>query len=235
MKWRGLEAAEPAVPTTTLFEELEQRRALAEKYVPVATQEVHRRSIAELQQSGLVDRILPVGAKAPTFELPDQDGKPVGSSTLLSRGRLLICFFRGRWCPFCLAQMEAMNHLFPAIRQAGASLVGIAPQTVKQCFFMHDQHQLKFPLLSDSGNQVARQFGLVYKVPEYQQNIYRSTFTNLPFINGEPSWELPIPATFILEPDGTAQFASADPDYTRRSEPADLLRKLTEAPQDSDT
>ena len=72
MKWRGLEAAEPAVPTTTLFEELEQRRALAEKYVPAATQEVHRRSIDELKQSGLVNRILPVGAKAPTFELPDQ-------------------------------------------------------------------------------------------------------------------------------------------------------------------
>ncbi len=125
--------------------------------------------------------------------------------------------------------MEAMNRALPAIQQAGAVVVGVSPQSVKQCFFMHDQHQLKFPLLSDRGNHLSRQFGLVYQVPPYQRNIYSSTFTNLPFINGEPSWELPIPATYILERDGTVMCASADPDYTRRPEPAVLVQELTQA------
>jgi peroxiredoxin len=91
---------------------------------------------------------------------------------------------------------------------------------------MHDQHKLRFPLLSDAGNQVARQFGLTYRVPEFQQVVYRRAFVNLPFVNGDESWELPIPATFILDRDGTILYASANEDYTERPEPADLVEFL---------
>ena len=145
---------------------------------------------------------------------------------LLSKGRLVICFFRGRWCPFCVGQLEAMNLLVPQIEQAGACLVAISPQTVQQSFFMADQHKLRFPLLSDVGNQVARQFGLVYRVPDDQQAIYRRAFVNLPFANGDQSWELPIPATFIVDSDGTILYASADEDYAQRPEPREILQRL---------
>jgi peroxiredoxin len=91
---------------------------------------------------------------------------------------------------------------------------------------MHDQHKPGFPLLSDVGNKVAREFGLAYCIPEYQQAIYKRVFVNLPTVNGDDGWELPIPATFILERDGTVLFASADEDYTKRPEPADLVRVL---------
>ena len=105
--------------------------------------------------------------------------------------------------------------VLPQIEQAGATLVAISPQTVKQSFFMHDQHKLRFPLLSDAGNKVARQFGLTYRVPAAQEAVYRRAFVNLPFTNGDESWELPIPATYILDRDGTVLFASANEDYTR--------------------
>jgi peroxiredoxin len=144
---------------------------------------------------------------------------------LLAEGRLVLCFIRGRWCPFCVGQMEAMNLIVPEIERAGAALIAVSPQTVKQSFFMHDQHRLRFPLLSDAGNQVARQFGLTYRVPELQAEVYRRAFVNLPFANGDESWELPIPATYILDPDGTVLYASANEDYTERPEPADILRE----------
>jgi peroxiredoxin len=150
----------------------------------------------------------------------------VSLAELLRRGRLVLCFFRGRWDPFCCGQMEAMNRIVPEIEAAWASLVAISPQTVKQSFFMADQHRLRFALLSDAGNQVARQFGLVYRLPDEQQAIYRRAFVNLPFINGDESWELAIPATYILERDGTVLFASADEDYTERPEPAEILEQL---------
>ena len=92
---------------------------------------------------------------------------------------------------------------------------------------MHDQHKLRFPLLSDPGNQVARQFGLVYRVPEYEQAIYQRAFVNLPLANGDDSWELPIPATFIIDRDGSVLYVSANPDYTDRPEPAEILQALT--------
>ena len=102
-------------------------------------------------------------------------------------------------------------------------MVAISPQTEKQAFFMRDQHRLAFPILVDARNEVARRFGLVYRVPEEQQGLYRSTFVNLPFTNGDPSWELPIPATFVVDSDGTILYASANEDYTERPEPLDIL------------
>jgi peroxiredoxin len=119
-----------------------------------------------------------------------------------------------------------MNLVLPDIQQAEANLIAISPQTVKQSFFMHDQHKLRFPPLSDTGNQVARKFGLSYQVPELQQAVYRRAFVNLPFTNGDESWDLPIPATFILNRNRTILYASANEDYTERPEPAAIVEFL---------
>ncbi len=203
-----------------------ERKELIAKYVPPETQAIHAAAVAELKSSNLAQSILPTGAKAASFELPDHDGNLVRSSDLLSRGRLVICFIRGRWCPFCVGQMEALNLVLPLIDNAGASLVAISPQTVKQSYFMHHQHKLRFPLLSDAGNKLARQFGLTYRVPAAQEAVYRRAFVNLPFTNGDDSWELPIPATFIVHRDGKILYASTNEDYTERPEPGDILRVL---------
>jgi len=226
MKWRSLEECNPALDTRPLRDILAERKGLIAKYVPAETQEIHAQAVAALQGRCLAANILPVGAKAPAFELRDHDGKMVSSSDLLAKGRLVLCFIRGRWCPFCVGQMEAMNLVLPQIAQAGASLVAISPQIVKQAYFMHDQHNLHFPLLADSGNKVARLFVLTYRVPELQEAVYRRAFVNLPFTNGDESWELPIPATFILERDGTVLYASGNEDYTERPEPSDIVVAL---------
>jgi peroxiredoxin len=226
MKWRSLEESTPDTDARPLRDILADRKELIAKYVPTETQAIHAQAVAELKQRHLAANILPVGAKAPAFELSDHDGKIISSFDLLAKGRLVLCFIRGRWCPFCVGQMEAMNLILPQIVQAGASLVAISPQTVKQSFFMHDQHKLRFPLLSDAGNKVARQFGLTYRVPSQQEDVYRRAFVNLPFTNGDESWELPIPATYILERDGTVLYASADEDYTERPEPAEIVGSL---------
>lgn len=226
MKWRSLDEASATRGIPSLRDELRERKRLIAKYVPPETQAVHSKVIADLKRSGIEQRILPVGAKASVFELRDQNGKQVSCSDLLTKGRLVICFVRGRWCPFCVGQLEAMNLILPQIKPAGANLVAISPQTVPQSFFMADQHRLQFPLLSDSANRIARQFGIVYRVPEEQQAIYRRAFINLPFVNGDGSWQLPIPATYILDRDGTALFACVDADYTRRPEPAEILTYL---------
>lgn len=226
MKWRSLEEAKPGRLAATLREELEERKALAAQYIPADVQGINRQAVEQLCAGGVAERIFPVGAGMPHFDLPDQDGHLVSSAELLLRGRLVICFFRGRWCPFCVAQLEAMNAALEQIQRSGASLVAISPQTVNQSFFMRDQHRLRFPLLSDSSNQVARKFGLVYPISPEQKAVYSRTFVNLPFLNGDSSWELPLPATYIVERNGTVLYAYADPDYTRRPEPADLVRLL---------
>jgi len=226
MKWRSLDEKTGGPDTRLLREIFAERKEKVAQYVPAATLALHARIIAELKAQGLAAHSPSVGAKAPEFSLRDHNGKAVSSPELLRQGPLVLCFFRGRWDPFCCGQMEAMNRVLPDIEAAGGGLLAISPQTVKQSFFMADQHGLRFPLLSDAGNQVARQFGLVYRVPEEQQAIYRRAFINLPFINGDESWELPIPATYVLDRDGTVLFASANADYTERPEPTEIVERL---------
>ena len=226
MKWRSLDEASQSSDLRPLLDIFAERKELIAKYVPQETRDIHARVVAELKASGLAKRALSVGSRAPVFALNDSNEKPVSSVALLAQGPLVVFFIRGRWCPFCVGQMEAMNLIAPQIQQSGASLVAISPQTVKQSYFMYDQHKLRFPLLSDAGNSVARQFGLVYKVPDYQQALYKRVFVNLPHVNGDESWEMPIPATFIVGTDGVVKGRFVDPDYRKRMPVENIIAAL---------
>ena len=234
MKWRSLQESSPESGPRRLYEIYAERRELIARYVPAEIQSSHARVVEDLKQSGIAQRTLREGDSAPGFELPNQAGVMVRSRDLLSRGALVVCFIRGRWCPFCVGQMEAMNAIVPDLEQLSASLVAISPQNTHQSFLMADQHKLGFPLLSDRDNQVSRKFGLVYQVPEYQQEVYRRAFVNLPFIHGVNTWELPIPATFVIGATAAGcetpriLFSLASPDYTERVEPTDLLLKMAQ-------
>jgi peroxiredoxin len=229
MKWRSLNESTPGADVRPLREIYAERKELIAKYVPADVQAVHTRTVISLKSQELAARALKafgVGAKTPAFELPDHNGKLVSSANLLAGGRLVILFIRGRWCPFCVGQMEAMSSIAAEIGASGASLIAVSPQKEKQAFFMHDQHKLAFPLLVDAHNQLARQFGLVYRVPEEQRALYSRTFVNLAFANGDSSWELPIPATFVVDRDGSILYASANEDYTDRPEPLEVLEAV---------
>ena len=225
MKWRSLEEVSET-DFRPLREIYAERKELIAKYVPAEKQAIHSKVVAELKQQNTATKALKTGTQAPSFELKDHNGKLVSSAELLGKGALVVCFFRGRWDPFCVGQLEAMNLVVPETQKSGAAMVAISPQNLHQSFLMHDQHKLQFPLLSDAGNAVARAFGLVYTVPEYQQVLYKSVFVNLPFANGDDSWTLPIPATYILDRAGIVLYMWADEDYTERPEPADIVEKL---------
>jgi peroxiredoxin len=211
--------AEPTSKPATLADRLQEITARVEQLLPREKRAANERAVRQLEESGIAERILPVGAKAPEFELPNAKSKVVRSADLLAKGKLVIVFYRGRWCPYCVAQLEFLNEIYREIRAAGAELVAISPQTPKQTEFTADQHKLKFPVLSDAGNRAAREFGLVYRIPDYLEEQYRRTFINLPHINGDQSWELPLPATYVVAPDGTVLYGKADADYRKRAEP----------------
>jgi len=187
---------------------------------------VSERSVEELLLSGAESRVLPVGAVAPSFELLDYTGKLVRSSDLLALGPLIINFFRGRWCPYCATELEAWRDLREEVRKRGAFLVAISPQTVRHNDFTADQHALNYPVLSDPGCKVAASFGLVYTVPLYMQKHYRSILVNVPFVNGEDSWQLPLPGTYVVGPNGTVLYAEANADFRTRPEPQSVLNSL---------
>jgi peroxiredoxin len=184
---------------------------------------VGERAVEELFATGIEENILPVGASAPEFALKDAAGKLVRSADLLALGPLVIKFFRGRWCPYCVTELEAWRDLYGRLRELGALMVAIGPQTPRQSDFMAGQHRLPFPVLTDSGSLVAQQFGLVYTVPDYHRDYYLSILVNIPFINGETSWRLPLPATYVISREGRVAFAEAHADFRVRPEPEDAI------------
>ncbi len=184
---------------------------------------VGERAVAELFASGIEEKILPVGAIAPEFALKDASGRLVRSADLLALGPLVVKFFRGRWCPYCVTELEAWRDLYGTLREREGLLVAIGPQIERQSDFMAGQHGLPFPVLSDPGNLIAEKFGLVYTVPEYHRTYYKSILVNIPFVNGEPSWRLPIPATYVIARDSKILFAEAHADFRVRPEPEEAL------------
>jgi peroxiredoxin len=185
-------------------------------------------AVAELFASGIEERILPVGTQAPEFELPDGGGRTVRSRDLLALGPVVLNFFRGRWCSYCVNELEAWRDLYAEVRARRGLMVGISPQTVRQNDFACTQHSLPFPVLADEGARLAEQFGLTYTVPDYLQRYYRSILVNIPFMNGEPSYRLPLPATYVVGQDGVVLFARGFADFRVRPEPLDALTALPE-------
>jgi len=180
-----------------------------------------------LLDSGIEQKVFPVGAVAPSFELEDAlTRKRVRSSDLLAVGPVVVKFFRGRWCPYCMTELGSWQELYARVRERGGLLVAISPQLPRQNDFTVQQRELTFPVLSDPGAKVAEQFGVAYTVPEFMQRHYRSILVNIPFVNGEESWRLPLPAVFVVGQDGIVRYAEAHADFRVRAEPEDVLAAL---------
>ena len=208
---------------TSLQDQLDEITANTRHLVQPERLAVGERAVEELFATGVEERILPVGAVAPEFALKDSNGKPVSSADPLALGPLVIKFFRGRWCPYCMTELEAWRDLYGQLREREILMVAIGPQIQRQSDFMAGQHGLPFPVLTDTNNLVAEQFGLVYTVPEYYRDYYLSILVNIPFVNGEKSWRLPLPATYVIAKDRTILFAEAHADFRVRPEPEEAL------------
>jgi peroxiredoxin len=200
---------------------------------------IGERAVADLFESGIEDRALKMGDKAPAFALPDAiSGKIIRSSDLLSLGPLVIDFFRGRWCPYCVTELETWRDLQPRLRELGGLVVAISPQTLRQSDFTVQQHGIPFPLLRDEACTLAEKFGVAYALTPEMQRYYRSILVNIPFINAgrnvmasadaaqERDWMLPIPATFVVNRDGVITFSEAHADFRVRPEPEEVLAAL---------
>ena len=208
---------------TSLQDQLDEMTANTRQLVQAERMAVGERAVEELFLSRIEERILPVGAVAPEFALNDGSGRLVRSADLLALGPLVVKFFRGRWCSYCSTELEAWRDQYEQLRERGALMVAVSPQTERQNDFMAGQHGLPFPVLSDPGCALAEQFGLVYTVPQYLRDYYLSILVNLPILNGEPSWRLPLPATYVISRDGRVAFAEAHADFRVRPEPEEAL------------
>jgi peroxiredoxin len=214
------------ITATSLTDRIAEFTSAMAKNAPPEVLSALGAELRKLTESGIASGALKVGVKAPDFSLPDPRGVAVTLSTLLQKGPLVVTFYRGGWCPFCDLQLRAYERILPAIRRLGGELVAISPQTVDYALSDAEKKGLSFPVLTDAHNQVARKYGLVFTLSDVLKRLQEAFGNPIPKFNGDDSWELPMPGTFVLSRSGLVWLAHVDPDYTRRLEPAAILDAL---------
>ena len=217
------------VPTNTpLQQQIDEFIAEGASWLPADLLQDLLSPIGQLINSGAAENALKEGAQAPDFALPDARGTAVTLSHLLTQGPVVMTFYRGQWCPYCHLQLRAYQQALAHMQARGASLVAISPQTPHHSRAMAEKLELTFALLSDMGNQVARQFGLVFTIDEAVRGAHKQVCADLPKFNGNDSWELPMAGTFLIDQSGTVRLAFVHPDFTRRLDPSVVIARLNE-------
>ncbi|BDF94129.1 peroxiredoxin [Pseudoalteromonas sp. KAN5] len=180
----------------------------------------------QLIATHLKDNALKVGDAVADFSLTNQHGGTTRFADLLASGPVVISFYRGGWCPYCNLELKALNALLPDFKALGAKLVAISPQLPDASLTTAQKNALEYDVLSDVGNQVAEQFGLVFTLDERLKPIYAQFGLDIAQANGDDSFQLPLPATYVVDQHGIITYAFADEDYTLRAEPSDVLNSL---------
>ena len=208
--------------TKSLTEALaELRTKVGEPYASLNDAVVRR--LVEAKSAGAA---LKAGDKCPDFALTSAEGGFVLSRDLLNEGPVVLSFYRGMWCPFCSAELEALHTAEPAIRAAGGKLVAITPEAGGLPLKIKQERNFKFEILCDLDNGVALGFGLVFRISDDMVAAFSRDGLDFPLIYGNKSWFLPIPATYIMAPGGVIAHAYVDPDFRRRLDPSDIVATL---------
>lgn len=210
----------------SLSQDLENKRTAAAINIPKEKYAVMQASTKELQAAELSQQAFKKGQKIPSFELPNAKGNTVRSEELLKNGPLIISFYRGGWCPYCNMELRALQQVLGQIQETGAQLVAISPETPDNSLTTSEKNELTFEVLSDINNNYAKQLGLVFQMPEDLREVYHSFKIDVPKHNENQDYELPMPATYVVNTDGEIIFDFVPEDYTYRLDPEEILKVL---------
>ncbi len=210
----------------SLNDELRAFREVQQRQDPAEARAIKERAARELAESGHGNHALAVGARAPHFSLPSATGRTVTLESLLSRGALVLTFYRGAWCPYCNMTLRSLQQHLGHITARGAQLVAVSPQIPDETLSLSEKQNLAFDVLSDTGSATAQQYGLAFQVSDELAAHYARSGIDLARVNGGHARILPIPATYVIDRSGIVQWAFVDTDFTVRAEPADILTAL---------
>ena len=168
------------------------------------------------------------GQKLPEFRMQNAVGKEVSSSELLSRGPVLLTFYRGEWCPYCNLAVAALQKHVEDFKARGVTLVAISPELPNHSLTMTEKNNLKFDVLTDEGNKFAAKLGILFQQPDSLRAVFEIFGRDMKEWNGDDSLIVPVPATILVDQEGVVRNTFIDPDYTKRCEPTTALKWIDE-------
>ena len=203
-----------------------QRRTMSDE-VRIA----YETSVAEMQRLGVTTHALDVGDRFPDMVLPNAEGDLVAIADLQRRGPVVVTFFRGIWCPYCRLMLDALVAALPELEAAGASLVGITPETGGLALRTKRDHGASFEVLSDVDCGLGLGCGVVFRTPDIYRRLLLKYGNDLALRHGNQAWFLPLPAVFVLDRAGVVRWRFLSVDFTEQAEPADILAALRALPR----
>ena len=226
MTYQIIELETKKIKIMSLTEELLEKKNISSQKVPKEKWEVMVRSTDALIAQQLSNNALQVGDNMVDFTLPNALGTTVTLSDYLGKGSVVISFYRGGWCPYCNMELRALQNTLSSLKELDVTLLAISPETPDNSLNAKEKNALEFPVLSDIRNVVAKEIGLVFQMPEDLREVYHSFNLDVPKHNGDQNYELPMPATYIVNSEGVITYAFVPEDYTERADPEEILRIL---------
>ena len=208
-----------------LQETLNKARFAWEAKAPETIKEIYAEGINDVIRQDVVLNAKKNGDTAPNFILTNATGKAVELTDYLKKGPVVLTWYRGGWCPYCNMTLHHLQEQLPAIQSRGASLLALTPELPDKSLSTAEKHDLQFEVLSDVGNAVASEYGIVFKLTDDVADSYQKGF-DLHGYNGDESDELPLAATYVINQNGTIIYTFLDAEYRNRAESKDILAAL---------
>lgn len=205
----------------SLTEQIANKKSAGAKKSPKDVKTEFARAIKELRASGIEKKAIQKGVKAPFFHIA---GKPIWET--LKDGPIVLKFFRGTWCPYCMLELKAYQKHYKDIQKKGYQLIFLTPDSAKEIQKTIKKNGFSFPMYTDVENAVAKKFGIAFKLDKKVNELYKKFGIDLQRSQDNNNSELPMPGTYVIQKDGKISFAFADADYTKRVDPIELLKKL---------
>ncbi|MEX1009417.1 MAG: peroxiredoxin-like family protein [Acidimicrobiia bacterium] len=194
---------------------------------PANVQEMIDRMVDDLRARRVTPGI-EIGEAAPMFSAPNATGEVVTLEDRLAGGPVVLSFYRGAWCPICNIELRALQESLPEIRALGASLIAVNPQSPDDSLSFAEKLELDFDVLSDVDQTIAAAYRVRFTLSDELQSLYDQFGMSLTAMNADGSWDLPVPATFVIDAHGIVRARHVDPDYRKRMEPSAILAALRE-------
>jgi peroxiredoxin len=212
----------------SLSERLDSLARAVRKLSPPFADAVDR-LVSRLQKSGVGETAPQVGEPLPPFHLPDEAGRIVSLDALLSKGPVAVTFHRGHWCPYCRLNTNALAQAQKEVEREGSQIVAIMPDRQQFAEEFKNESNARFPVLTDMDNGYALSLNLVFWVGMEMERMISAAGWDIPSYQGNTSWMLPIPATFVVDQDRRVKARFVDPDYRKRMAIDDLMMALRSA------
>lgn len=212
-----------------LLDEIKNYKEGFIKKVPIGIQDIMLNATKVLENQKLNKNALKENSIAKDFILPNATNVNISLDEVLKENDFaVINFYRGLWCPYCNLELKALQSINNELKELNTKLIAISPQTPDASLSTQEKNELKFEVLSDSQNKVAKEYGLVFSLAQELRPIYESFGIDIKGLNQEDSYELPMPATYVINKNKEIIYSFVDEDYTKRCEPQtilDIIRK----------